>query len=371
MNGVVKELLLIKSIDLGHLIDKYHSFFMAAIPCVFVLAILVEYLDRLDPFSLVKRAIISILILSSVTSFYHKSIEASMEAADAILESQKQGNLLLVDMFSGTDYLKGLDDKRGKNKFGQEKGLWDGTLSFLKFHLFDKFVNDIFSFSVFFIVKLCFLILKVVYSLVYYLGYGLIGIPCLIYLFPSMGNVLRGAILSFLWCLIVPHVLVFMISMIGAEINRGYVSGEIIGGSMMGTALLFILSLFMASTPLMTAMILNGSGISQAGGIIGAIGANWVMKLPRSAIHSLPVRLSKNPVARTPLRMAREKLSPQQEKKHSAITQKGGKQNGSVPRDRKLNPQSQKARVGDLNYRHNSANDPLAHRDIHREKGEH
>ena len=101
-----------------------------------------------------------------------------------------------------------------------------------------------------------------------------------------MGNVLRGAILSFIWCLIVPHILVFIISMIGTEINKGYISGQIIGGSMMGTALLFILTLFIAFTPLIGAMILTGAGISSAGGIIASMGANYVMNLPKNAFNS-------------------------------------------------------------------------------------
>ena len=87
------------------------------------------------------------------------------------------------------------------------------------------------------------------------------------------GKCPQRGVLSYLWCLILPHVLVFIISMIGSEINKGYISGQIIGGSMIGTALLFVLTLFIAFTPLITAMILNGSGVSQAGGIIATIGA--------------------------------------------------------------------------------------------------
>jgi len=75
--------------------------------------------------------------------------------------------------------------------------------------------------------------------------------------------------------------------MIGVEINKGYISGQVIGGSIMGTALLFILTIFIAFTPLIGAMILNGSGISQAGGIIASIGANYVMSLPKNAINSV------------------------------------------------------------------------------------
>lgn len=292
MNNIMKDLLLVQSFDLGNLIEEYRLFFISILPSIFLFAVLFEYFDRLDPFSLVKRALISVVILTSVTSFYHKAISASMDTANEILKEQKQSNILLMDMFDGIQQWDKLhSDKKGHEFYKDKNVIW-GTLAFLKYHLFDSFVNDGFTITIFFITKLCFLILKVVYSLVYYLGYGLIGIPCLLYLFPTMGNVLRGAILSFLWCLVVPHVLVFIISMIGSEINKGYVSGNIIGGSMIGTTLLFILTLFIAFTPLITAMILNGSGVSQAGGIIATIGANYVMNLPKNTLNNSALVLS-------------------------------------------------------------------------------
>jgi hypothetical protein len=288
----MKDLLLIQSIDLGFLIEKYRLFFIGLLPSVFILAVIIEYFDRLEPFTLVKRAFLSVLILSTITSFYTNTIDASMSAADEVMQTQISGNILMMDMFSGVDKWDKLRHSKSRPSFYKDKNALSGTLSFLKYHLFDAFVNDGFTVTIFFITKLCFLILKVVYSLVYYLGYGLIGIPCLVYLFPSMGNVLRGAALSFLWCLVIPHILVFIISLVGSEINRGYISGEVIGGSMMGTALLFILTLFVAFTPLIGAMILNGSGISQAGGIIASIGANYVMNLPKNTVNNGAMLLS-------------------------------------------------------------------------------
>ena len=289
--SIVKELLLVQSFNLSSLIEEYRLFFLSLIPSVFILAVIIEYLDRLEPFSLVKRTFISVLILTTVTSFYEQSINSSMDTADQVLKEQKSQNILLMDFFEGISHRNVLSENEQKDFF-KDQGFLTGTMAFIKHHLFDSFVNDGFTITIYFITKLCFIILKVVYSLVYYLGYGLMGIPCLIYLFPSMGNVLRGAILSYLWCLIVPHVLVFIISMIGTEINNGYVSGNIIGGSMMGTAFLFILTLFIAFTPLIGAMILNGSGISQAGGIIATIGANYVMNLPKATTNNFAAALT-------------------------------------------------------------------------------
>ena len=282
----VKDLLLIGSFELDGLIEDYRIFIISLLPSLFIIAVLIEYLDRLEPFTLIKRAFISIFILVSVPLFYHQAIDYSMRSADEVLASQKQGNALLMDMMMGKIHLSALEKQNEQQKsYAKEKGI-QRIFGFLKYHLFVGEVNDIFVTLVIFITKICFLILKVVYSLVYYLGYGLIGIPCLLYLFPTMGNVLRGAILSFIWCLIVPHILVFMLSLIGSEINKAYASGEIIGGTLTGTALLFVLSLFMAFTPLIASMLLSGSGTAQAGGVIAAMGANSVMNLPKNTINT-------------------------------------------------------------------------------------
>lgn len=285
-SNTILDILLIQSFDLDNLIEDYRLFFLALIPSMFVLALLIEYFDRLNWMETVKRAFISILILVSVTGFYKESIYASIDAANTKLSELKQSNILLMDMFEGGKYL-GDNQKPNRDKFYKDNGTISGTLKFLKYHLFDSFINDGFTLTVFFVSKLCFLIIKVVYSMVYYLGIGLIGIPCLIYLFPTMGNVLRGAILSYLWCLVVPHILVFIISLIGSEINKGYVSGQIIGGSATGTVLLFILSLFIAFTPLVAMMLVNGSGMAHAGGIIASVGANYVLNLPKNSSNKM------------------------------------------------------------------------------------
>ena len=289
-SNTVLDILLIQSFDLDGLIEDYRMFFLALIPSMFILSCLIEYFDRLDWLGALKRAVISILILTSVTSFYEDSILASIEAANSKLKSLKQTNILLMDMFEGGKYLD--NSKPDSKQFYKDENAVSGSMKFLKYHLFDSFINDGFTISVFFISKICFLIIKVVYSLVYYLGIGLIGVPCIIYLFPTMGNVLRGAILSYIWCLVVPHILVFILSLVGSEINKGYVSGQIIGGSATGTALLFILAIFIAFTPLVAMMLVNGSGMAHAGGIIASIGANYAMNIPKSVTNSVATALT-------------------------------------------------------------------------------
>ena len=288
---MIRDLLLIQSFDLSELMEQYRLFCLGILPGIFMLATLVEYFDQLDPFSLAKRALVAILILSCVGTVYEKSIAASMKAADETLHIQKNKNPLLADMLERRRILR----QWGSHSI-EKPTTFTTMLGFFTRHLFSTAINDTFTLSVLFITQLCFVILKVVYSLVYYLGLGLIGIPCLLYLFPSMGNVLRGALMSFVWCLIVPHILVFILSLLGTEIANGYSSGKVIGGSMIGTVLLFVLALLTAFVPMIAAFILSGSGISQAGGIIGAMGANYIINLPKNVVnHTAKLIRSKPP----------------------------------------------------------------------------
>lgn len=284
MNSTIYDLLMITSFDLDRLIEDYRQFFLALLPGMFIFACLIEYFDKMNVFDLFKRGLIAVIILTSVTSFYKESIKYSIDAADTKFSEQKSKNILLMDMFEAAKFFDRIDDK--EKDFIKDHGYLKGGLKFIKYHFFDSFINDGFTIGVYFISQLCFVLIKVIYSLVYYLGYGLMGIPILIYLFPTMGNVLRGGILSYIWCLIVPHVLVFVLSMIGAEINRGYDSGQVIGGSITGTVLLFLLTLFIAFTPLISMMLINGSGIAQAGGMMSLIGGHFIRSLPMQGVNS-------------------------------------------------------------------------------------
>jgi hypothetical protein len=285
MTNTIYDILMITSFDLDGLIEEYRVFFLSLLPGMFIFACLIEYFDRMNVFELVKRGLIAVIIMASVTSFYKVSIRYSIDAANTKFEQQKSSNILLMDMFEASGYFDNIE-KNKKDRFFKDNSALKGTLKFIKYHFFDSFINDGFTIGVYFLSQLCFVLLKVVYSLVYYLGYGLAGIPVLIYLFPTMGNVLRGSILSYLWCLIVPHVLVFVLSMIGSEINRGYQVGQIIGGSATGTILLFILTLFIAFTPFITMMLINGSGIAQAGGIVSLMGGNFIKSLPTKGLNT-------------------------------------------------------------------------------------
>lgn len=293
MNTHIKDLLLIENMGIGELIETYREFFLAMIPGVFVIAAIVEYFDRLEPLSLMRRVLIAILILSSITHIYEKSIMASMDAANTIVENQKFKNVLLMDFF---DYSFYSPSDPSIFDFSKDEGALSGALSFLKYHLFSKRVNDLFTLGIYFFNSFCFIILKIVYSLVYYLGYALIGIPCLIYIFPTMGNVLRGAILSYIWCLAMPHVLAIIISIIGVVINNGYQSGNIIGSSLWGTALLCAFSLCVVFSTLITVMILNGSGVAQTGGILAAMGANIAVSIPKRSVNSLAAVVTGGPL---------------------------------------------------------------------------
>ena len=286
MNYTLKDLLLIQSFDLSGLMEEYRLFFIGLLPSAFILSLLFEYFSSLDPFSVVKRVIGSILILCTVESFYYQSVHASLDVADGILN--KQRNIIFSESGGWGRWFDFRTSKKKKD-FYKEYNLFTGFMDMLKAHLFYDSANDLFTIILTFISKVCFIILKLIYSLVYYLGFGLVGIPCLLFLFSGLTGVMRGAVSSWLWLLVAPHVLVFILIMIGNEISQGYVQGQVIGGSIMGTVLIFVLALFIVFVPVITNFILSGVGVSGAGGAIAAIasiGTGFVMSLPKKTFQS-------------------------------------------------------------------------------------
>src|SRR5690606_34830286 len=188
-------------------------------------------------------------------------------------------NVVLKGMVKGMSHVKDMQQKHVTFKF-------NNIFGYIKYHLFDRYVNDAFMLWVYFASMLCFWVLKGVYSLAYYLGYGLMGIPCLIYLFPTMSNVMRGGIITYLWCIVVPHVVVFVLIMLGEEIEQGYTNGQVIGGSIEGTIILSFLALMLVGSLLISMMILNGSGVGQAFGVFSGMAVNSIMNLPVTGLSA-------------------------------------------------------------------------------------
>ena len=75
MNNVMKSLLLIESFDLNHLVEEYREFFLAILPSVFIFAVIVEYFDRLEPFSLLRRSDLDYdsYVRDKLLSFFNRS----------------------------------------------------------------------------------------------------------------------------------------------------------------------------------------------------------------------------------------------------------------------------------------------------------
>lgn len=296
MTRNVRDLLLIDSTALNILIEDYRLFFISIIPAIFILCCVLEYFSEIDPIALTKRAIIAVLIMTASTSVYKSAIDLSIDSAEEKLMSLKGQNILIENVIGA--YSK-LDTLRNSNIDKSKRSYWipmSGVYYFVKDNIFDAAINNTFSVTIYFLANLCFIILKVVYSLVYYLGYGLLGIPCILYMLPKMQSALKGAATSFLWCIITPHVLVFIISLISTEIEKGYTQGHIIGSSLSGSAMVFALTFFIAFTPLISAFILSGAGVSQAAGIMASIGAAKVMNLskfiPKKSINILGSKMN-------------------------------------------------------------------------------
>ena len=318
MNSI-EDLLLINSLDAAALMEHYRLFFMGLLPFVFMVALIFEYFAQIDPEGLLKRAVISVLLLSCVGTFYHKSINASIAAADEIFKSEKARNPTLREAFTRAVLPSEVVEKAGKG------GYFSAVVDFVKFHLITSKINVVLKAVITLIVVICFIILKVVYSLVYWLGFALFAIPCLIYLLPGMSKVLKGALISYLWCLTLPHVLVVVMSMLTRLIGHSHTSGRIIGDSVLGTALIFVMALMVAFVPVITSFILTGGGVSHAGGVIAAMGANFAMNMPKQAFNRASRYLLVN--AGGPMGLARKlfKSERSKEKNHVSTTPKGGK----------------------------------------------
>lgn len=136
---MIKELLIVQDLNLIEMMEEYRLFFLSLIPSVFLIAVFIEYFDRVEPFILLKRVFISVLLMTSVTTFYYSSIDASMKVADSVLKRKAQNNVLLTSMFKGPSHLM---------RAGEKKGI--SFINYVTKNLFVKVFNKGFSLTIYF-----------------------------------------------------------------------------------------------------------------------------------------------------------------------------------------------------------------------------
>jgi len=218
----------------------------------FIIALCWEYFNEFKFGEVVKKLILVLAFMGVFYPIHKEGVELSLQSSGELLKEISPNNLFLKKWTQ-------IKVRTNEDKMSKTTG-W-GTI--------DRFIvpnlNDLIGTFFFLLSKVLIWILKLIYSSVYHLTYVFAPLSAILYFFPIANASLRGTIISSLWCMILPYVLVSILAIVGNSFQANAANGEMVMSSMDQILWLFGVTLLIAASPVFTLGLLKGSGMAMAG----------------------------------------------------------------------------------------------------------
>jgi hypothetical protein len=138
-------------------------------------------------------------------------------------------------------------------------------------------INDLVATAFFLISKILMWLLKLIYSTVYHFTYLFSGITAVLYLFGWTNSALKGVVQSFVWCLILPFVVVAILALVGNSFDEKANMGAIVS-HIDSLTWLFGITLLLSLSPMITYGLVKGEGMHSVGSKVGGMVTSTALK---------------------------------------------------------------------------------------------
>jgi hypothetical protein len=263
--GVIRSMLLLDEPNITGLrlgIESYSKVFLSVI---FIGAISWEFLTGMKFLEVVKNLVLALAFMGCFYGFHTKAVDLSFQASEELLREVSPRNIFLKKW----NEVKVKPTEKAKGNF------------------IDKMVipnlNDLLGTALFLMSKVCILILKLIYTTVYYFTFIFAPITAVLSFLPISKHSMAGTITSSLWCILLPFVLVVFLALVGNAVQMPAENGQLAVSSMDQLIWIFGITLLMLLAPSFTYSLIKGSVASTADAVgvkMTGIGAQALVALP-------------------------------------------------------------------------------------------
>ena len=291
---LLKSLLLIEEPSVYRLYQEFLEISRYLLAPAFLLALIFEYFGEFDFLGVLKK----LLIITFVMNFFHEihvqSSTLALNLASETLQRVSPRNI----------FLKKWQESKFKPKSPTNAGFFDSFIV--------PNVNDLVATAFYLISKIMLWLLKLIYSTVYHFTYLFSGITSVLFLFGWTKDALKGTIQSFVWCLILPFVVVSILALVGNSFDDKANSGAIV--SQIDTlAWLFGVTLLLSMSPVITYGLVKGEGMQSVGSKLGSMVTSTGLKTAAYSASAITL-LQRSQENKKKLTALREKAAAYQEK---------------------------------------------------------
>lgn len=271
--SILKEFLLFNFTGWLSFGDKVLALCKHSATPIFIFALIFDASSKIpNPSSVLKRFFIALLIIFSIPIYYEKVVEFGFDLGDSILKEQKSG------LISNWLKFKRMAESQSK----KEKIKTDVLTTVKSFFYFDG--SDYVEKAAAILIFICILMIKIIYSTVYYCMYCASGILAVLSIFPGFQNHTLGILKSILY-LIITVVLVALVLSFMNEILVFEVSDQGFIKTLSGIAQFIVLCFVLLGTLKIAQSIVNGKGAEGWAGNMGSmLGAGLAFKSMGAAV---------------------------------------------------------------------------------------
>lgn len=248
---ILRGMLLINEPSVVKLYQEMTSIAQSFVAPVFLIALIIEFFGEMNFGGVVKKLLIVTLFMTFFYQFHEVAVSASLKAASETLQRVSPRNV----------FVKKWHEVKLRTK---EKKEWS---------LIEKFavpnLNDLVATAFFLMAKVFILLLKLIFSTVYYFTYVFSGITAVLYFLGWTKDALKATVQGSLWCMLMPFVLVAIICLVGNSLEDTSSSGELVLAKIDTIVWLFGVTLMMLLTPLISLALIKGEGIQAFGSKFG------------------------------------------------------------------------------------------------------
>lgn len=267
--GVIRSMLLLDEPNITGLRQGIESYSKVFLSVVFIGALTWQFLTDMKFFEVVKNLVLALIFMGCFYEFHTKAVDLSFKASEELLREVSPKNI----------FLRKWTEVKVKTS--------DNVNDSSKFSFIEKFVvpnlNDLLGTALFLLSKVCILVLKLIYTTVYYFTFIFAPITAVLSFLPVSKHSMAGTITSSLWCILLPFVLVVFLALVGNAVQMPADNGQLAVSSMDQLIWIFGITLLMLLAPSFTYSLIKGSVANTADAVgvkMTGVGAQALVSLP-------------------------------------------------------------------------------------------
>ncbi len=268
-NNVIADLLFIQNQEAIRVSQYILECSQKFLGVFFLLGTILEFFHEWNFSGVLKRLIFASILLVSFESMLIKGVNLSFEISGTLLKRFSPNNHLVKEFKKAQANHNKENNNKSASRFGYLKAIPN------------LLIDSATSITLYILKFLSFLLLKHIYSLVYFLLYSFFGLSALLSILNISQNSLEGSIKTLLWLYLTPLVLTITLILLDGIYGIKNPQGISVTENLENSLHLLVTCISLLMAPVFSTALIAGTGLGQVGDKLASMGAMSGFMMPQ------------------------------------------------------------------------------------------